>query len=92
MPMQPEVFDWRARINIDPNVQSKGRRVPLHVLVGHMAGGDTVARIAEAYQVSIDDVRAALAFASYLLDQRGLSIPPEEKDDFDDEEGWTILA
>ena len=95
--MQAEVFDWRARINIDPNVQSgvpvvKGRRVPLYVLVGHMAGGDTAERIPEAYQVSIDDVRAALAFASYLLDQRGLLIPPEEEDDFDDEEGWTILA
>ena len=94
--MQAEAFDLRARINIDPRVQSgvpvvKGRRVPLYVLVGHMAGGDTAERIAEAYQVSIDDVRAALAFGSYMLDQRGLSIPPQEDEDFDDE-GWTTLA
>ena len=97
MHMQAEVFDWRARINIDPGVQSgvpvvKGRRVPLYVLVGHMAGGDTWERIAEAYQLSNDDVRAALAFASYLLHQRGLSIPPEKDEDFDDDEGWTTLA
>jgi uncharacterized protein (DUF433 family) len=96
MHMQAEVFDWRARINIDPGVQSgvlvvKGRRVPLYVLVGHMANGDTAERIAEAYQVSVDDVHATLAFASYLLHQRGLSIPPEEEEDFDDE-GWTTLA
>jgi uncharacterized protein (DUF433 family) len=95
MHMQAEVFDWRARINIDPGVQSgvpvvKGRRVPLYVLVGHIAGGDTAERVAEAYQVNVDDVRAALAFASYLLDQRALTIPSEEEDE--DEEGWTTLA
>ena len=95
--MQAEVFDWRARINIDPNVQSgvpvvKGRRVPLYVLVGHLAGGDTIERIAEAYRVSNDDVRAAVAFGAHLLDQRGLEIPPYDDDDFDDEEGWATLA
>jgi uncharacterized protein (DUF433 family) len=94
--MQTDVSDWRNRVNIDPNIQNgvpvvRGRRVPLYALVGHMAGGDTAEEVADAYQVGLEDVRAALAFATYMLDQRGLTIPEKEDDD-ECEDGWVTLA
>ena len=67
-----ENWDWQSHINIDPAIQSgkpviRGTRVPVAVLVGHLAGGDTIEDICESYPVTKEDVRAALAYAAVLL-------------------------
>jgi uncharacterized protein (DUF433 family) len=67
--------EWRARINIDPEIQGgrpvvNGTRVPLYVLVGSLAGGDSAEQICEDYNVTYDDLRAALAFAAELLAEK----------------------
>jgi uncharacterized protein (DUF433 family) len=67
-------FDWRARINIDERVMGgkpviKGRRVPVEVIVGSLAGGDSIKDVCEGYLLEEDDVRAALAYAAAILAQ-----------------------
>jgi len=44
-----------------------GTRVPVHVLVGHIAAGDSLERVAAEYGVTQDDVRAALKYASKII-------------------------
>lgn len=62
------------RIIIDPEIQHgkpviRGTRVPVARLVGGIAGGMTVEQVRDAYDVSIEDVRAALEFATELVEQ-----------------------
>jgi len=62
--------NWRERIVIDPAVHHgepciKGTRVPVSVIVGSLADGDTIEQIIGAWpQLSGDDIRAALKFAA----------------------------
>lgn len=65
-------FDWQARINIDPEIMGgkpviMGRRVLLEVILGTLAAGDSIQDVCEAYLLTEEDVRAALAYASYVL-------------------------
>jgi uncharacterized protein (DUF433 family) len=63
-------MNWRDRIVIDPAIHHgepciKGTRVPVSVIVGSIADGDTPAQIINAWpQVTAEDVNAAMAFAS----------------------------
>ena len=63
-------MNWRDRIVIDPAIHHgkpciKGTRVPVSVIVGSIAEGSTVERIIESWpQLTDDDIRAALKFAS----------------------------
>ena len=63
-------MNWRSRISIDPRVRHgdpciKGTRVPVSVIVGSVADGDSREIILEAYpQLSREDIRAALKFAA----------------------------
>jgi uncharacterized protein (DUF433 family) len=80
MPLDND-FDWEARIVIDPKVQGgkpviKGTRVPLEVIVGALAGGDTIEEVCESYNITALDVRAALAYAAEMLhEERVFAIP-----------------
>lgn len=61
------------RIVIDPQIQHgkpviRGTRVPVVRIVGGLAGGMTVEDICREYEVSEDDVRAALEYAAELID------------------------
>ena len=47
----------------------RGTRVPVSILVGSVAGGMSVADTARQYDVSEDDVRAALRYAADLLER-----------------------
>lgn len=74
-------MDWQERIAIDPKVMGgkpviKGTRVPVQVIVGSLAGGDTVADVCEGYRVTEEDVRAALAYAAEVLGQERLHALP----------------
>jgi uncharacterized protein (DUF433 family) len=67
-----EDFDWQARINIDPAIAAgrpviRGTRVPVEVLVGNLGGGASIKELCEDYNVSEEDVRAALIYAAETL-------------------------
>ena len=59
-------MDWRDRIVINPAIHHgdpciKGTRVPLSVIVGSIAGGDTFEQVLDAYPyLAADDIRGAL--------------------------------
>jgi uncharacterized protein (DUF433 family) len=63
-------MNWRQRILADPAIHHgepciKGTRVPVSVVVGSIADGDTPERIIEAWpQLARDDIKAALKFAA----------------------------
>jgi uncharacterized protein (DUF433 family) len=61
---------WRERIVVDPRIHHgepciKGTRVPVSVIVGSIADGDTPERVLDAWpQLTGDDIKAALKFAA----------------------------
>lgn len=65
-------FDWEARINIDPAIMGglpvvKGTRVALRYIVEALAGGASMNEVCEEFLITESDVRAALAYAAYAL-------------------------
>jgi uncharacterized protein (DUF433 family) len=57
------------RVLIDPRIQHgkpliRGTRVPIVRLIGGLAGGMSVDDVCREYDVTPEDVRAALAYAS----------------------------
>lgn len=61
------------RIVIDPEIQHgkpviRGTRVPVARIVGGLAGGMTQAEIIREYEITAEDVRAALAYAAELIE------------------------
>jgi len=66
-------MSWRDRISIDPAIHHgkpciKGTRVPVSVIVGSIAEGDTPEQIIEAWpQLTGEDIRAALRFAAVMV-------------------------
>jgi uncharacterized protein (DUF433 family) len=62
------------RIVIDPKVCHgkpviRGTRTPVALVVGGLAGGMSFEDVQREYDLTIEDVRAALRFAGELLDQ-----------------------
>jgi uncharacterized protein (DUF433 family) len=61
---------WRERIVLDPAIHHgdpciKGSRVPVSIIVGSIADGDTFEQPIEAYpKLTADDIKAALKFAA----------------------------
>lgn len=74
-------MDWRDRIAIDPKIMGgkpviKGRRVPLQIIVASLAGGDDVGTVCDQFDITEEDVRAALAYAADVLqDERVYALP-----------------
>ncbi len=61
------------RIVIDAEIQHgkpviRGTRVPVARIVGGLAGGMTEQEIKREYEVTQEDIRAALSYASELID------------------------
>jgi uncharacterized protein (DUF433 family) len=63
-------MNWRARISIDPRIHHgkpciKATRIPVSVIVGSIADGDTPERIIQSWpQLTPEDITAALRFAA----------------------------
>ena len=63
-------MNWGERIIVDPAIHDakpciKGTRVPVSVVVGSIADGDTPEQIIAAWpQLTGDDIKAALKFAA----------------------------
>ena len=60
------------RITVDRNVRFgrpviEGTRVPVEIVVGKLAGGMGIEEICEEYDLTRDDVLAALAYAASVL-------------------------
>jgi len=68
-------LEWRRRINVDPGVHHgdpciTGTRVPVSVIVGSLAEGDTYEQILVSYpQLTPDDIHAALHFAAEAVNR-----------------------
>jgi len=67
--------DWRKRITTDPAVHHgdpciAGTRVPVSVIVGSIADGDTFDQILSSYpQLTREDVQAALRCAAEAVNR-----------------------
>lgn len=81
-------MNWRERIGIDPAIHHgkpciKGTRVPVSVIVGSIADGDTPERILQSWpQLTLDDIKAALRFAAATAGS-AVSMPAQS-----DTESW----
>ncbi len=61
------------RIELDPKrchgkPVIRGTRVPVATVVGSLAGGMSMDDVAREYDLTLDDIRAALRYATRLLD------------------------
>ena len=66
--------EFFPHITIDPKVQFgkpviAGTRVPVEVIVGHVAAGDQIDKVAKEYRITHEDVLAALKYAAKLVSQ-----------------------
>lgn len=65
------------RITVDPAVRSgkpviKGTRVPVSLVIAQLAGGATMEDVIEDFKITVEDVRAALAYTAALLEDEVL--------------------
>ena len=61
------------RIVLNPKIHHgkpviKGTRVPIVAIIGGLAGGMSMEEVCRDYEVTEEDVRAALAYAAELID------------------------
>ncbi|MEX2306371.1 MAG: DUF433 domain-containing protein [Pirellulales bacterium] len=67
--------DWQGRIKIDPAIHHgdaciAGTRVPVSVIVGSVAEGDTWEQILASYpQLKREDIQAALLYAAEAVNR-----------------------
>lgn len=80
--------DIAPGIVIDEAVRSgrpviKNTRVPVEVVIGHLAAGDSAIAICNEYGITEQDIRAALAYAAQVVGDgitakvAWLDLPPE---------------
>jgi uncharacterized protein (DUF433 family) len=68
------------RITADPGVCGgepcvKGTRVPVHVVLSHLAAGDGEDAILKNFpSLSRDDIRACLEYAAYLASEKAVPL------------------
>lgn len=66
------VQELAPRIVVDPAVRFgrpiiQGTRVPVELILAKLSGGMTVQEVASEYEITLEDVRAALAYAARVL-------------------------
>ena len=62
-----------SRIVIDPEIRHgkpviRGTRVPVHRIIGSLAGGAAPEEICSEYGITDEDLRAALSYAEELIE------------------------
>jgi uncharacterized protein (DUF433 family) len=73
-------MDWRDRIASDPSICHgqacvRGTRVPVSVVLDNFASGLTQEAIVASYpSLTLEDVRAAIAYAAETLRERVITI------------------
>lgn len=68
-------MSWQDRISVDPAICHgaaciKGTRVMVSVILDNLAAGEPKEGIADAYRVTLEDIRAALFYAAELAKER----------------------
>jgi uncharacterized protein (DUF433 family) len=68
------------RITVDPQIRFgkpviEGTRVPVSVIVGAVAAGDSWEEIAQQYGITVEDIRAALTYAANRLEEETVRAP-----------------
>ncbi|MBV8191366.1 MAG: DUF433 domain-containing protein [Alphaproteobacteria bacterium] len=71
------------RIILDPAICHgkpivRGSRVPVRIVVGSLAGGMTFDEVQREYDLSVEDIRAALKFVSDLVEQESFHPLPTD--------------
>lgn len=69
------------RITIDPAICHgkpviTGTRLPVKIVLGSLAGGMTSAEIQHEYDISEEDIKAALTYAAELVDEEQHHVLP----------------
>ena len=70
----------KERISSDPNICGgepciKGTRIPVHIILSHLAAGDDYNTILENFpRLCIKDIKACLEYASYLATEKEMAI------------------
>ena len=70
-----EMSEWRKRISVDPAVHHgdpciAGSRIPVSVIVGSIADGDSVEQLLKSYpQLRREDVQSALHYAAAAVNR-----------------------
>ena len=73
--------NWRDRITIDPRVCHgkpciKGTRIWVSLIIDNLAAGVSEAEMLSAYpSLTVEDIRAALAYAGEMTRERFVDIP-----------------
>lgn len=73
-------IDWRKRVVVDAGIHHgeaciRGTRIPVIVIIGSLADGMSFEEILDEYpQLTLEDIRAALAYAAEAL-QEELILP-----------------
>lgn len=62
------------RIEIDPHKCHgrpiiRGTRIPVAIVTGSLAGGMTIDQVAREYDLAIEDIQAALAYVTALIER-----------------------
>ncbi len=76
MATDQQIPDWRDRITVDPNICHgqaciTGTRVLVTVVLDNLAAGRSSEQVVADYpSVSVEDVRAAIAYAAELAHER----------------------
>ncbi len=73
-------MNWKDRISVDPNVCHgkaciKGARVMVSVILDNLAAGESHEAIIRGYNVTEEDIQAALHYAAELARDRIVSLP-----------------
>ncbi len=61
-------------VTIDQDIQFgkaviKGTRIPVEVIIGHIAAGDSVEAVMEEYRITKDDVLASFKYAAKIISE-----------------------
>lgn len=67
------------RIVVDPTVRFgkpviQGTRVPVDLVIAKLAGGMTGEEVAKEYEITLEDVQAALTYAAKVLSEEEIRV------------------
>jgi uncharacterized protein (DUF433 family) len=74
-------MDWSEHIVVDPEICHgraciRGTRIFVSVILDNLAAGESAERILESYpSLTIDAIRAAIAYAADLARERVIALP-----------------
>jgi uncharacterized protein (DUF433 family) len=74
-------MSWRERITVDPQICHghacvKGTRIMVSVILDNLAAGESMERILHSYPtLQLEDLQAALSYASELAQERYIAVP-----------------